>query len=183
MTRFWLLTSTTYGTWLPGDSRGFVGTVKDGPGPRVRHNEFDTPYDEDMPELRQAAQSQLKGKPIYLLKSQADVVTGQFQETANYRRWEIHAIAVMPNHFHIVAEANEDVHSTVLLRDFKSYASRALNRNWPKPQSGTWWTEGGSRRPLRSEEAVKAAIEYVRKQRGALAVWIGEFPERGALAP
>ncbi len=23
--RHWLLTSTTYGTWLPGDSRGVVG--------------------------------------------------------------------------------------------------------------------------------------------------------------
>ena len=27
--RYWLLTSTTYGTWLPGDERGFVGRVWD----------------------------------------------------------------------------------------------------------------------------------------------------------
>jgi hypothetical protein len=27
MDRYWLLTNTTYGTWLPGDHRGFVGHV------------------------------------------------------------------------------------------------------------------------------------------------------------
>ncbi len=29
MFRHWLLTSTFYGTWLPGDRRGFVGRVRD----------------------------------------------------------------------------------------------------------------------------------------------------------
>src|SRR5947209_816005 len=27
MDRYWFLTWTTYGTWLPGDARGFVGRV------------------------------------------------------------------------------------------------------------------------------------------------------------
>ena len=26
--RYWLLTWTTYGTWLPGDDRGFVSPVR-----------------------------------------------------------------------------------------------------------------------------------------------------------
>ena len=34
MDRYWLLTWTTYGTWLPGDARGFVSNVADGPDPR-----------------------------------------------------------------------------------------------------------------------------------------------------
>ena len=29
MTLCWLLTSTTYGTWLAGDARGFVSNLKD----------------------------------------------------------------------------------------------------------------------------------------------------------
>jgi hypothetical protein len=29
MDRYWLLTRTTYGTWLPGDVRGFVSRVRD----------------------------------------------------------------------------------------------------------------------------------------------------------
>jgi hypothetical protein len=32
MDRFWLLTWTTYGTWLPGDERGFVSEVRDDSG-------------------------------------------------------------------------------------------------------------------------------------------------------
>ena len=34
MDRYWLLTWHTYGTWLPGDRRGFVGRVREGSGPR-----------------------------------------------------------------------------------------------------------------------------------------------------
>jgi hypothetical protein len=33
MDRYWLLTSTTYDTWLPGDERGSVTRVKDGAEP------------------------------------------------------------------------------------------------------------------------------------------------------
>jgi hypothetical protein len=31
--RVWMITWTTYGTRLPGDARGFVSNVRDGPGP------------------------------------------------------------------------------------------------------------------------------------------------------
>ena len=47
MDRYWLLTWTTYGTWLPGDQRGFVSNVPNGSGPEVRHNIPGTPYDAD----------------------------------------------------------------------------------------------------------------------------------------
>ncbi len=93
----------------------------------------------------------------------------------------------MANHFHLVVSAAEEVPSTALLRDFKSYAARALNQQWPKPASGTWWTESGSRRPLPRDEAVEAAIHYVRNQANILAMWIMADtdqsegpPERGA---
>lgn len=93
------------------------------------------------------------------------------------------AASVMANHFHLVVEAAEATQSTVLLRDFKAYASRALHSRWPKPASGTWWTESGSRRPLPNEPSVEAAVEYVRQQPGALAVWwVGDEQTRGASA-
>jgi REP element-mobilizing transposase RayT len=186
MTRSWLITSTTYGTWLPGDARGFVSTVQDETGTRKRHNAPQTPYDRDMPELRASARRLLKGNPVWLLPEQAPMVLAQFQETATYRGWELLAVAIMPNHFHVVLTAAEDVHSTAILRDLKSYAARALNRVWPRPTAGTWWTESGSRRWLPNESALAVAIEYVRRQLGALLIWIaGEHPapERGASAP
>jgi len=172
MVRHWLITSTTYGTWLPGDQRGYVTTVENSPGPRVLHNQIGTPYDSDSPELRESARRLLKGPPILLELPQAEVVSLQFQETPGYRHWELHAFAIMKNHFHVVVSANEEVHSTTILSDLKSYSSRALNRRWGRPPDGTWWTESGSRRPLRGEAALEQAINYVLyRQPDPLVVW------------
>jgi REP element-mobilizing transposase RayT len=172
MNRFWLITSTTYGTWLPGDMRGFVSRVENDPGPRVRHNVPGTPCDADIPGLRQSARGLMRGEPIYLSGEQAVAVRDQFQETVRYRGWELHAASVMANHFHAVVEAPAATLSTHILGDLKSYASRALNKRWSKPASGTWWTEGGSRRPLPDEQAVTVAVVYVvMRQERPLVVW------------
>jgi hypothetical protein len=64
--RIWHLTWTAYGTWLPGDRRGFVGRVKDGPGPRIEHDGIGTPYDADMPGLETASEAKLKCPPLSL---------------------------------------------------------------------------------------------------------------------
>jgi REP element-mobilizing transposase RayT len=172
MNRFWLITSTTYGTWLPGDARGFVSTVHNDDGHRVRHNEFGTPYDAGIPELESSAQKLMRGTPVFLGSAQALVVKEQFLETVAHRGWQLHAVSVMANHFHAVVESPPEVHSTKILGDLKSYASRALNSRWQKPVAGTWWTEGGSRRSLSNEEAITKAIVYVAaRQLNPLAIW------------
>jgi REP element-mobilizing transposase RayT len=181
MARYWLISSTTYGTWLPGDERGFVSTVENPSGPRVRHNQFGTPYDSDMPDLRESARSLPKGSPIFLDFGKAQVIATQFQETAAYRQWELHALSIMMNHFHIVVTAGEEVPSTSILRDFTSYASRVLNRRYGKPVNGTWWTESGSCRPLPNEKALEEATDYVLyRQPNPLLVWSNQL---GKLVP
>ena len=176
-TRSWLITTTTYGTWLPGDERGFVGRVTDYRTDdihrthRVEHDRRGTEYDRDIPKLRAASGSLMKGPPIWLNAEQAEVILNQFLETATHRRWEIHAITVMSNHIHIVVTAPDEYGGDDLLRDFKSYASRALNGRWPRPASGTWWTKSGSKPPLESERALEDAIVYVLNQHEPLAVY------------
>lgn len=151
--KHWLLTSTTYGTWLPGDERGFVGTVKDyrpededkkQQGTRVRHNLQETNYDQDAPGLRRSANAMLKCDPIYVNQTQAESILAQFLETCNYRHWPLLVASIMRNHFHAVIAAPIEVASEIILGDLMSYASRSLNRKWSKPLSGTWWTESGS---------------------------------------
>ena len=85
MDRFWLLTWTTYGTWLPGDERGFVSNVRDGEGPEVKHNMPGTPYDAKQRGLAIAARKQLKEKPVWLTTEQAGPLALQFRETATFR--------------------------------------------------------------------------------------------------
>jgi REP element-mobilizing transposase RayT len=172
--RYWLITSTTYGTWLPGDRRGFVSAVTDGNHRRVIHNTPNTPYDADMPAFERAARQSQKASAIWLDRDQALILLAQFQETAKIRGWELMAVAILSNHFHVVVAAGEETASAQILGDLKSYGSRALNRRWGKPAGDTWWTASGSKRPLPNDSAVLAAIRYVEKQRSPLVVWSRE---------
>ena len=86
--RAWLLTNTYYGTWLPGDARGSVTSVRDArpgdpPGEvRFEHDLPGTPWEEEVPGLSRAAVAQMKGPPISFDVEKAEVVLAQFQETA-----------------------------------------------------------------------------------------------------
>jgi REP element-mobilizing transposase RayT len=170
--RWWLITSTTYGSWLPGDRRGFVSTVTDEAGNRVRHNLPGTPYDADMPLLEKASRQLLKCPPIRLRLEQAEALRDQFFETAKVRGWRLLAIAIMSNHFHVVIGAGDATEPEKVFGDLKSYGSRALNNRWGKPASGTWWTTSGSKRRLKVEAAVVAAVRYVENQQFPLVIWI-----------
>jgi REP element-mobilizing transposase RayT len=167
MDRFWLLTNTCYGNWLPGDRRGFVGRVWEHratdpeEAPRVAHDLPGALYDADLPGLERASRSRMKGPPIYLDAFQAEVALAQFRETAGVRRWEVLAVAIMFNHFHIVVGVPGDPAPSKILGDFKSWATRALSARFGPPASLTWWTERGSKRKLSTAEAIAAAIHYV----------------------
>ncbi|HYH69180.1 MAG TPA: transposase [Urbifossiella sp.] len=180
--RHWLLTWTTYGTWLPGDDRGFVSNVADSDGRGVRHNAPHTACDRSVPHLREFARSKLVSEPVWLTLSQAEAVLDQFRETAEYRRWFLLAVSVMRNHAHLVVGVPGDPDPDDLLRDFKSYGSRRLNQAFGRRPR--WWTEGGSKRKKADERAVATAIRYVLHQPHALVTWSpDERPgERPALA-
>ena len=167
--RHWLLTSTTYGTWLPGDERGFVSPVRVEHSRSERHNRPNTAYDASRPKLRRWASEQLRCEPIWLSPQQAQIVSKQFEETADYRNWRLICTAVMGNHFHAVMSVPGDPDPSKLLQSLKSYASRALNSQFGKPRSETWWTRSGSRRKLSTKHAVIAATKYVWRQAYCLA--------------
>ena len=167
MDRYWLLTNTCCGNWLPGDRRGFVGRVwdhrpEDVPEkPRVTHDLPGIPYDEDFPGLETTSRSLLKGSPVQLAFAHAEQLLGQFRETAGYRGWELCAISIMFNHFYIVVGVPGDPNPGTVLGDFKSWGTRSLSRQFGKPASGTWWTERGSKRKLPDERAIALAVQYV----------------------
>lgn len=171
----WLLTWTTYGTWLPGDQRGFVSPVKNEAGPRKKKNCPQTEYESDAPGLVKSAKALMKGEPVFLTKIHADTIREQFLETADYRNWRLLAAAILRNHIHLVVGVPAEVDAADLLRDFKSYASRRLNKEFGKPKGDRWWTESGSRRILKSEDAVRAAIRYVLEQEHPLLVWSSDI--------
>jgi REP element-mobilizing transposase RayT len=172
MDRYWLLTWRTYGSWLPGDERGFVDPILDAAGNRVIHNLPGTPIDRDNPHLRRYAREVMRGEPIRLQPEQGEELLNQFQETARHRGWKLLAVAIMANHIHLIVGVPGDPDPATLLRDFKSYGSRRLNRKWGNPMNGSWWAESGSRRLLKAEENVQGARRYVlQEQPNPLLTW------------
>lgn len=139
--RAWLLTWTCYGTWLPGDARGFVGFYPTEAGTRRINNLPGTEPDRDVPWLRKYSESVQKEPPVCLTADQAAELVGQFRETAAFRGWVLPAVAVMSNHVHLVVLVSGDPEPERLLHSFKSYGSRRLNRRFGKRE---WWTSSGS---------------------------------------
>lgn len=79
MDRYWLITWTCYGTWLPGARQGFVGHVRDEqtwsstilPGRRT------TP----MPAPEAYARAKMTGPPVRLNTAAAEAMIVQYGET------------------------------------------------------------------------------------------------------
>jgi REP element-mobilizing transposase RayT len=178
--RYWFLSNTFYGNWLPGEERGFVSRVRDqrpeDKPSKVRHehDKLGTPYDRDYSGLHDHAQKLLKCVPIHIALAQAEALLAQFKETAQHRGWELRAVAIMANHVHIVVGVKGDPDPTKVLGDFKAYGSRKLNQGWGNPPSGTWWTYGGSKRKVKDEAHLRNVIEYVRNQKDPLLIWIAD---------
>lgn len=175
---YWLVTSTFYGQWLPGDERGSVTNVRDQrtgvlqSTVRREHSHHGEAFEGSIPGLYRAAIEQLKGPPVAVDLAQAEVLLDQFLETAAYRGWVLHAVSIMANHIHLVVECPPDIGKYQLLRDFKGYGARRLNRLFGRRVSGTWWSDGGSARVIRK---LVAAIHYVcHRQPFPLLVWSRE---------
>ncbi|MBY0228635.1 MAG: transposase, partial [Gemmataceae bacterium] len=190
--RWWLLSNTTYGTWLPGADRGFVGHVRehrpddDLDDARVNHGMPGTPYDKKMPGLWRKAEKLMKGPPIHLGPDHAEQALEQFKETSRHRGWQLAALSIMHNHFHIVVGVEDDPEPGKVLGDFKSWGTRRLSRVFGEPESKTWWTSCGSKRELADLEAVSIAARYTLfKQPNPLVAWspkLGKNPEHDPTA-
>jgi REP element-mobilizing transposase RayT len=179
--RFWLLSNTTYGTWLPGSQRGSVTSVRDRrpddarTSTRIEHDLPGEPWEDEVPGLYRSAAELLKGPPIHFRLEQAEALLAQFQETATHRDWTLHAVAIMHNHLHLVVEVPNDPDPRKILADFKAYGSRKLNKLYGTPASETWWTTNGSKRKLKDDEAIRDGINYVLyKQPNPLVIWSRE---------
>lgn len=179
----WLITSTFYGQWLPGNKRGSVTNVRERrsndalSSVRREHSQPGQAFDGSMPGLYQAALEQLKGQPVCVDLAQADQLLDQFLETAAYRGWVLGAVSIMENHVHLVVEPPASAGGGIamksqLLRDFKGYGSRRLNRLFGEREAGTWWSDGGSARIVKNKAT---AIHYVcHCQPWPLVVWSRE---------
>jgi REP element-mobilizing transposase RayT len=140
----YFITWTTYGTWLPGDDRGWV---------QKGRFEIQAPN----AERQELAQRWLRFDPVILTIPQREVVARTIIEHCEIRSWFLHAKNVRTNHVHVVVTSS--VEPETIRDQLKSWSSRRLNEAFGKQP--VWWTVKGSIRWIWDDESLENVIWYV----------------------
>jgi hypothetical protein len=146
---------TTYGTWLPGDWRGWVKKCISGIQPPDTKRE-------------QAARDRMVETEVLLTPEQRAIVERTVTDHCRIRRWTLtlHAVNARTNHVHVVVTANCD--PDVARDQFKAWCSRKLSDAVSltiavakKAGRGHRFTEGGDAEIIGDTEYLANAIRYV----------------------
>ena len=149
-TMAYLITWTTYGTWLPGDQRGWVDRRKYG----VQNGEE---------KLEKYARNIMQENSVVLNREERKETKEAIETTCNYKEWRIHALGVQSNHIHVVISTNGE-NPLQIRKTLKGYSTRTLKKIARFSERKFFWTKGGDIKRLNSKTAVNAAIDYVSNQ-------------------
>jgi len=139
------LTWPTYGTWLPGDQRGWI----------EYHHGWQMPD----PPRELIAKARMKESACLLSGDALRIVEAQVAETCQHRGWTLHGVACRSTHMHIVVRAYETDPKKIRI-DIKAWCTRRLKQHID-PERANWWAERGSIRYVWNEEQLARVIEYV----------------------
>lgn len=139
----YFITWTTYGTWLPGDQRGWW-----------RKGELQSPNEL----FRKMAAAKMKETGFTLSPDERNSVEETVARHCHVRGWTLHAVNARTNHVHVVVTAPSYAPNRVR-EQFKAWCTRRLksiisNRD-------RFWTEGGSCRWINHDDDLEAAVIYV----------------------
>ena len=140
----YFITWTTYGTWLPGDDRGW----------NRKGDAVNLPADAL---ANQSATSRMKETPFLLPVSDRELVEATIRKHCEVRKWLLHAVNVRSNHIHVVVTAASYQPKTVASQ-FKSWCTRMMKEHHGNRER--FWTEGASYRWINDESELATAIEY-----------------------
>jgi hypothetical protein len=144
------ITWTCYGTWLPGDERGWTRWHHGDQLPR--------------PRLANWCAEQMKSDAVVLTPPQREIVETVVTEHCSIRNWILHRVNCRTNHCHVVVTA-PDYDGEIVREQFKSWAKRKLKayqkdvlrlRNIREK----WFTRKGSVRYLFDDDSLASAILY-----------------------
>ncbi len=169
----WLLTWTTYGSWLPGDTRGFVSRRPGEDAAHVIRNIPGTLYDADQKDVEDAARERMQGTPVTLERAHALTALGAFVEAARNHNIRFLALSIMPDHVHLLCQGAQS--GSELMQLFKGVSARHLGQAHQLAGAPRWWTKASSKRYIRKGEDLQPAVAYVRQQKSAL--WAGSFAD------
>jgi REP element-mobilizing transposase RayT len=149
----YFLTWNTYGTWLPGDQRGWI--------------EYRRGWQLPDPIRELEAAALMTEDACRLDQEQRKRVEAQVAETCEVRNWRLWAVNCRTNHIHVVVTA--DRKPELVRNQLKAWCTRRLKelddvRRAANPRltlRENWWAERGSQRYINDEDSLEAAIRYV----------------------
>jgi REP element-mobilizing transposase RayT len=166
----YFLTWNTYGTWLPGDSRGWV----------EYHHGWQLPD----PILELECAARMTEDACRLSVEQRAAVESQIVETCRHRGWHLHAVNCRSNHIHVVVSA-PGVKPRKIRIDLKAWATRCLKSRFDSSREN-WWAERGSIRHVDNEDSLQAAILYTtdaQDRKTSITRRVGEGPHKRGRSP
>jgi len=140
----YLLTWTTYGSWLQGDRRKYVknGKILD-----------------PNPSLERTNKENMKYKKVSLTTAQREIVEKAIIEESASLNQKIYAIAAGKSHIHLVTGCNFTSAASAVSH-YKNAARLAMESTG---FVGRLWTKGFSVRYCFDENQLNAVIEYVNR--------------------
>jgi REP element-mobilizing transposase RayT len=140
----YLLSWTTYATWLHGAEKGSV--QKGVPGIQAPDPEAEEQIRRGLPE-----------PPFVMNDEQRRIVEQAIVDHCAIRGWTLHALNVRTNHVHVVVTAS--CRPEKVMQELKSWATRRLK---PTVRRKRYWTEHGSTKWINDQPYLRNAIIYVR---------------------
>ena len=139
-----MITTTTYGTWLPGDLRGYV---EDG---------IILPHD---PDRLERSRHLMKTDPVFLTPREQEVIFEALVRAAREFDYALFAVSIESWHAHWLIDHAFDA-AEVMVGRLKTRMRQAVAR-------GRLWTAGYDARFCFDEEAVEARRDYIRRHHGS----------------
>jgi len=140
------ITWTVYGTFLPGDHRGWSRREQ---GMQIGRTE-----------LRQWHVERLQHPMVTLNAAMRDVAEAALREICSVRAWTLWAVSVRSNHVHVVVSASS--HEPTVVRDqLKAKATGALRKQFTVWENRPIWSVKGDLEFLDRESEIEQCVTYV----------------------
>jgi hypothetical protein len=168
MDSWWLITWTTYGTWLPGDPRGFrTWRAQQYVAPPARYAANGEPT-YSARQFRALHQKNLDAcQPTVLNGRWQQIVLESLRSELDTIAVDSAIVAIAPTHVHWLARFGPLGIRPIVAR-LKAAATRALHGNGM--DANRVWAKGCSMKSLRGQNAFDNAFAYVERHRSEGAV-------------
>ena len=162
----YFLTWPTYGTWMPGDERGWIKYRKGMQGPDSI--------------LKREAAARMTEDACRLDREQRQLVEATINDHCQTRGWTLLAVNCRSNHLHVVVASMQ--RPKKIRGEFKAWCTRRLKELEIRRRGGesvscgegscdpakstpevreNWWAERGSGIYINDDECLQAVIHYV----------------------